>query len=65
MMAAVYKHGEVAALFSVDRTAIYDMPHVMACRLPGTPVRYSKRRIDALLNGEVDDTKPAKRRATG
>ena len=50
--AAVYTHEEVASLFAVERSRIYEMPHVMACRLPGKPVRYSMRRIDAILNLE-------------
>ena len=50
--AAVYKHEEVAALFQLDRTQVYDRADIMACRLPGNPPRYSMRRIDAILNME-------------
>lgn len=50
-----YTHEQVAGLFDVARQDIYDMPMVMACRIPGLGprrVRYSKAKIDALLAGQ-------------
>ena len=48
-----YTHAQVADLFQVARETIYRMPHVMDTRLPGRPVRYSRKKVDAILNGEA------------
>lgn len=48
-----YTHAEVAALFQVSRHTLYRKGHIMACRLPGTPVRYARHKIDAILRGET------------
>lgn len=57
---ATYEHQEVADLFGVSRQEVYNMPAVMACRIPRLGqrrVRYSKAKIDALLG--VDQQKAA------
>ncbi|WP_291163405.1 hypothetical protein [Gemmatimonas sp. UBA7669] len=48
-----YTHAEVVALFRVARQTVYRMGAVMACRLPGRPVRYVRAKIDAILRGET------------
>lgn len=50
-----YTQAEVAGLFHKWPQDLYKMPHVQACRIPtgGRSVRYSKRKIDAILNGET------------
>lgn len=51
MNAATYTQAEVLQLFNVAKDTLYKQPHIMACRVTARPVRYSKRRIDAILNG--------------
>jgi len=51
MNAATYTQAQVLQLFNVSRDTLYKQPHIMACRVTARPVRYSKRRIDAILNG--------------
>lgn len=69
MTVGSYTQDEVAALFKVSVPSLYEMPLVQQARIPaggrGTKgkgrVRYSKRKIDAILNGEV----PMPRRGRG
>lgn len=51
--ARAYTQSQVAAMLQIGVTHLYERPDVMACRLPGRPVRYSKKKIDALLDGEA------------
>ncbi len=56
-----YTHEEMAFLFDVHVTTVYRMPKLMACRIDtGNPrvVRYSRAKVDAILNGE-----PTRKRA--